>query len=64
MKLCIIDDNMSVNLTITVNPYSWFFEDGVYLDPSDPSNESEIEMNIEHSFKDAFKDNNKDGIPD
>lgn len=55
---------MSVNLTITVSPYSWFFEDGVYLDPSDPSNESEIEMNIEHSFKDAFRDNNKDGKPD
>ncbi len=63
-KPIIIDDNMSVNLTITVNPYSWFFEDGVYLDPSDPSNESEIEMNIEHSFKNAFKDNNKDGKPD
>jgi hypothetical protein len=60
----IIDDNMSVNLTITVNPYSWFFEEGVYLDPSDPSNESKIEMKIEHSFKDAFKDNNKDGKPD
>ena len=60
----VIDDNMSVNLTIIVNPYSWFFEDGVYLDPSDPSNESKIEMNIEHSFKDAFKDNNKDGKPD
>ena len=60
----IIDDNMSVNLTITVNPYSWFIADGVYLDPSDPSNESEVEMNIEHSFKDAFRDNNKDGSPD
>jgi hypothetical protein len=60
----IIDDNMSVNLTIIVNPYSWFFEEGIYLDPSDPSNESEIEMNIEHSFKDAFRDNNKDGRPD
>jgi hypothetical protein len=60
----IIDDNISVNLTINVNPYSWFFEEGVYLDPSDPSNESEIEMNIEHSFKDAFQDNNKDGRPD
>lgn len=60
----IIDNNMSVNLTITVNPYSWFFEEGVYLDPSDPSNESEIEMNLEHSFKDAFRDNNKDGRPD
>jgi hypothetical protein len=60
----IIDNNLSVNLTITVNPYSWFFEDGVYLDPSDLSNESEIEMNIEHSFKNAFKDNNNDGKPD
>jgi hypothetical protein len=59
-----IEDNMSVNLTIVVNPYSWFFDEGGYLDPTDPSNESEIEMKIEHSFKDAFRDNNKDGIPD
>ena len=59
-----IEDSKSVNLTITVNPYSWFFDEGGYLDPSDPSNESEIEMSIEHSFKDAFQDNNKDGSPD
>jgi len=59
-----IEDGKSVNLTITVNPYSWFFDEGGYLDPSDPSNESEIEMSIEHSFKDAFQDNNKDGSPD
>ena len=59
-----IEDGKSVNLTITVNPYSWFFDEGDYLDPSDPSNESEIEMSIEHSFKDAFQDNNKDGSPD
>jgi hypothetical protein len=60
----IIEDNISVNLTITVNPYSWFLIDGVYLDPMETSNESEIEMNIEHSFKHAFRDNNKDGNPD
>jgi len=59
-----IEDNMSVNLTIMVNPYSWFFDEVDYLDPSDPSNESEIEMSIEHSFKNSFRDNNKDGIPD
>ncbi len=33
-----IDDNMSVNLTITVNPYSWFFDEGVYPVPCDPFN--------------------------
>jgi len=60
----IIEDSKSVNLTIIVNPYSWFFDEGDYLDPSDPSNESEIEMSIEHSFKDAFRDNDKDGSPD
>ncbi len=59
-----IEDNMSVNLTIIVNPYSWFFDEGDYPDPSDPSNESEIEMSIEHYFKDAIRDNNKDGSPD
>ena len=59
-----VDDNISVNFTISVNPYTWFFENGEYLDPSDEANRSEIEMNIEHSFKDAYKDNNKDGFPD
>lgn len=59
-----IEDNSSVNLTIIVNPYSWFFENGDYLDPSDEANRSEIEMNIEHSFKNAFRDNNRDGKPD
>ncbi|NNG27657.1 MAG: hypothetical protein HKM87_09035 [Ignavibacteriaceae bacterium] len=60
----VINNNSAVNLTIRVNPYSWFFEEGSYLDPTDESNRSEIEMNIEHSFKNAFKDNNKDGLPD
>ena len=59
-----IEDSKSVNLTIMVNPYSWFFDEVDYLDPSDPSNESEIEMSIEHSFKNTFRDNNKDGTPD
>lgn len=60
----IVDENTLVNFTIKVNPYSWFFEDGELLDPSDEANRSEIEMNIEHSFKNAYKDNNKDGFPD
>lgn len=60
----IIENNSSVNLTIKVNPYSWFFDEGEYMDPSDESNRSEIEMNIEHSFKNAFRDNNRDGSPD
>jgi len=60
----VIENNSSVNLTIRVNPYSWFLDEGEYLNPSDESNRSEIEMNIEHSFKDAFRDNNKDGNPD
>jgi len=60
----IIDGITSVNFTIKVNPYSWFYENGNYLDPLDDANRSEIEMNIEHSFKDAYKDNNKDGLPD
>ena len=60
----IINDSKAVNFTIKVNPYSWFFENGDYLNPIDEANRSEIEMKIEHSFKDAYKDSNKDGIPD
>lgn len=59
-----INDSKAFNFKIKVNPYSWFFENGDYINPIDEANRSEIEMKIEHSFKDAYKDSNKDGIPD
>lgn len=59
-----IEENSSVNFTIKVNPYTWFLENGNYLNSFDENNRSEIEMNIEHSFKNVFRDNKRDGLPD
>lgn len=60
-KLLVVEDNTSTNLTITVDPYTWFYKEGVLLDPTNPANESEIDNNIEHSFKKAFEDDDHDG---
>lgn len=51
------------NVTLMVEPYTWFIKDGVLLDPDLPANENDIDNNIKDSFK-AFKDNDKNGIPD
>ncbi len=55
------------NITLKIQPYIWFIENGVYLDPRVPANESKIDNNIKdninNNFK-AFKDNDRNGIPD
>lgn len=55
------------NITLTVKPYIWFIENGVYLDPREPANSNDIDNNIKdninHNFK-AFKDNDRNGLPD
>lgn len=51
------------NVTLSVNPYTWFISNGMYLDPNLPANENDIDNNIKDSFK-AFKDDDKNGIPD
>jgi len=60
-NMLIVEDNTSTNLTITVDPYTWFYKEGVLLDPTDLANDDEIDHNIEHSFKKAFEDNDHDG---
>ncbi len=59
-----VTENSIANLTIIVDPYSWFDESGIILDPNDPVNQSLIEDNIKQSFKKIIIDNNKDGSPD
>lgn len=51
------------NLTLQVDPSSWFVSSGARLDPRNSSNRSQIENNIQNSFK-AFQDDNHDGTPD
>ncbi len=54
----------STNITLIVNPSTWFKKGTEILNPSDPANENDIDNNIKDSFLKAFRDNNKDGKPD
>jgi hypothetical protein len=59
-----VTENSIANLTIIVDPNSWFRENGNILNPADPGNESLIDDNIKQSFKKIVLDNNHDGIAD
>ena len=59
-----VGENEIANLTITVDPYTWFYDDTTPLDPTNPDNESEIDKNIKESFKKCFRDDNRDGTAD
>lgn len=55
------------NITLQVKPYLWFIKNGIYLDPTDPANESDIDNNIKDNINNNFKcfvDNDRNGIPD
>ena len=60
----IVEENGIANLTITVDPFTWFADSTNTLDPTDPANENDIDNNIKESFKKAFRDNNHDGNED
>jgi hypothetical protein len=53
-----------VNLTISLNPYSWFDRNGEILDPTDQNNWNDIDHNIRESLKRAFRDMDMNGEPD
>lgn len=59
-----INENELVSVTITVDPFIWFYKDGITLDPSDVSNENDIDNNIAKSFQNAFQDDDHDGEDD
>jgi hypothetical protein len=59
-----VTQNSIANLTIIVEPYSWFNENGTILNPNDPGNQSLIDDNIKQSFKKIVLDNNYDGLAD
>ncbi len=55
------------NITLHVKPYIWFIKNGVYLDPADPLNTSDIDNNIKDNINNNFKifvDNDRNGQPD
>ncbi len=55
-----IVENGVANLTVLVDPHSWFSKEGVLLDPSNPANENDIDNNIKESFGDAYEDDDHD----
>lgn len=57
-----VGDNETANLTITVDPYSWFFDGDVLMDPNDPANDNLIDNNIEKSFKKCYRDDDHNGL--
>lgn len=59
-----VEANEIANLTITIDPFSWFYNGTTLLDPTDLDNENEIDNNIKDSFKKCFRDDNHDGTTD
>jgi len=63
-NLEVSSESPNVNVTMLVNSNEWFYDSkGNLLDPSDQSNENDIEDNLKNSIE-FIKDNNKDGIED
>ena len=59
-----VEANTSTNLTISVDPSTWFIKDGLLLDPNNPANQNDIDNSIKDSFKRCYKDDNYDGKND
>lgn len=51
------------NVTLKVQPYTWFWTGSDYLDPLNVSNQNDIDNKIKASFK-AIKDDDHNGIED
>ena len=60
----VVEKNENANLTITVDPYSWFYEGDTFLNPNDSANDDKIDNNLKYAFKRAYCDCNQDGIID
>ena len=58
-----ISAGQKVNMTISLNPYSWFFANGDYINPSSSNNENTIDDNIKNAFRHIFIDNDLNGQP-
>jgi hypothetical protein len=54
---------IKANITLTVDPYAWFYDNGHFLNPGVENNDDKIDNNIRSSFR-AFCDNDHNGIPD
>ncbi len=59
----VVNSTTKSNVTLKVQPYTWFWNGSDYMDPTLSSNANNIDNNIKASFK-AFKDNDHNGIGD
>jgi hypothetical protein len=57
-----VPENGRVSLTLRVDPYEWFTDGTLVLDPFTQS--GAIDDRIKASFGDAYRDANRDGVPD
>ena len=60
----VVSNNGFVNVTLVVDPYSWFNFEGRILNPLDITNTIVINNLIRASFRQGFEDNNEDGHGD
>jgi hypothetical protein len=59
-----VTNNGLINVTLTVDPYSWFIKNGTYLDPSDQNNYWLINNLIRSSFQNYFRNDDHHGHHD
>lgn len=59
-----LDEGGILNITLIVNPFEWFENNGELIDPRMEFNINQIDNLIKDSFKRGFRDNNMDGLPD
>lgn len=57
----VIEEGADANLTIKVDPFSWFYNGDQFLNPNDNSNDDKIDNNLKNSFKRAYCDKDKNG---
>ncbi|MCL5031241.1 MAG: hypothetical protein M1480_19730 [Bacteroidetes bacterium] len=63
-KPIVVSNINFINVTLQVDPYSWFYVDGHYLAPNNINNSETIDWLIRHSFNKGFEDDHKDGHED
>jgi hypothetical protein len=56
-----VTNNGLINVTLTVDPYIWFIQNGTYIDPTNPNNYWLINELIRSSFRNCFREDDHNG---
>ena len=57
----VVEDGMDANLTIKVDPFSWFYNGDQFLNPNNEQNDDLIDNKLKTSFKRAYCDKDRNG---